>query len=95
MRAEAIGQEGEKLYQAGDYQQAVDKFQEALQLAPSNPNLLLDMGNTLADLGWKIGDRYKLQESVIYLTKALELFPDFDRARANLNVSRTKLADLR
>jgi tetratricopeptide (TPR) repeat protein len=94
-QAQNIGQEGESLYNDDRFEQAIAKFQAALQLAPDDPILLLDMGNALGMIGWNKRDRRTLEESIEYLTKALELFPDYERAQRNLEVTKAKLATLK
>ena len=92
--SQRIGQEGERLYGKDEFANALVKFQQALALTPDDPVLLLDIGNVLGTIGWDEQDRRKLNESLKYLKRACDLYPDYERAQRNLDVTEAKLAEL-
>jgi hypothetical protein len=93
-QAKEIGREGERLYGEEQYEEAASTFGEALALSPQDPVLLLDMGNALGMVGWGERNEAKLRESLDYLREAHELYPAYERALRNLQITEAKLAEL-
>ena len=93
-QAQRVGQEGEQLYAQDRYHEAAVKFRQALELAPDDPVLLLDLGNALGMLGWEQQNRPMLAESLACLAKAQELYPEYERVGRNIEVTQAKLAQL-
>ncbi len=60
---------GNAYYEAGDYQQALEAYNRALELEPDHPNILNNRGNALDEL-----ERY--EEALKDYNRALELEPD-------------------
>ena len=68
---------GVALVERGRLDEAVPRFQRALEIKPDNAEALNNFGNALLKLG-------RVDESMVYLSKALEIVPRFAKARNNL-----------
>ncbi len=80
------------LTQAERHQEAVPLYEKALEILPNDREK-----STLAynNLGWSLSELGRYQEAVVAYEQALELRPDWDLARNNLQVARSKLTESR
>lgn len=90
----ALSQFGEQLYRLGQFEASREQFEQALQLSPEDPILLINMGNALGEIGWDRFAPETVAAGIPYLKKALALYPDYKRAEHNLRASQEKLAEL-
>ena len=82
----AEAENGRELYLAGNYEEALARFQEALVLAPDDPKIVLALGETLFKL-----ERY--EEAKVEFARALNLSEEADlRAEALYNSGTANLA---
>lgn len=73
--------------EAGELGKAEEDLRRAVKLAPNNPEFV-------AELGGILGLEHKLEESLLYLEKAVSLDPQNDMARRNLASSQWQLGRL-
>ena len=125
--------DGNRLFADGDFQGALEKYEEARQSEPSNPILFYNMGTCLYKLGdyekaqkelesatrmpesslsskaafnlantfYRMGEKSsepseriaKWREAVGYLKKAIDLNPDFENAKRNVEIVQRKLKE--
>jgi tetratricopeptide (TPR) repeat protein len=71
---------GVALTDLGNYDEAIEQYQKALQIKPNYPNALANLGLTLAKQG-------KVQEGIVQFFKALELKPKDYKTLSNLGVA--------
>ncbi|MES2267909.1 MAG: tetratricopeptide repeat protein [Bacteroidota bacterium] len=67
--ADALVKQGVALHDEGKYREAIDKYKDALKLAPDNGLALYELGYTLFSSG-------KGNDAIPYLEKALQINPD-------------------
>lgn len=83
-RAEQLTSEGESLFRIDDYLGAIQKFQEAFEIWPSDPILLLDLGNACSMQAWNERSEPLIRQGIRWLRQAIKMYPGFDRAKRNL-----------
>lgn len=74
MAVQALFKDGVKYFEAKDFSQALDQFNQALDLEPNNVTLLVNKALTHYELGQKL-------EAYAHFKKALMLSPDSEAAR--------------
>jgi tetratricopeptide (TPR) repeat protein len=75
------------LYRADELEASIAEFRKALALTPRHPVLLVDLGDAVSDLGWRAQDARILQESLVHLSHALQLYPDYGRAAEEFDMA--------
>lgn len=88
--------EGVRLFQQGQYQQAVDRFQQALKADPSNADAYYNLAATYHRLGRLQGTKNDLEQSERYYNQALDHNPnhiDSYRGLAVLLTEQNRSAD--
>ncbi|CAD7704382.1 unnamed protein product [Ostreobium quekettii] len=83
-RAEQLTSEGESRFRVEDYRGAIQKFQEAFEIWPSDPILLLDLGNACSMQAWNERSEPLIRQGIRWLRQAIKMYPGFDRAKRNL-----------
>src|SRR5713226_9674631 len=73
LNAEALSEQGDDFFDAGDYEKAVESYQKAVGLQPKYPEAYLNLGNAYFNLA-----RY--DEAIAAYKKAVELKPDWAEA---------------
>jgi len=69
----ALFQEGEKLLKEGDFEQALDAYEQALASFQSSLDRQME-GETLVQLGWIYANSGQYQKALAYLEQALTIF---------------------
>jgi tetratricopeptide (TPR) repeat protein len=77
---------GNQLYEAGDFEEAVDVYQESVDRGASSPELFYNLANAY----YKSGD---LGRTVLNYERSLRLAPRDEDARANISLVRSMLRD--
>lgn len=77
---------GNQLYEAGEFEEAVEVYQEAVDRGASSPELFYNLANAY----YKSGD---LGRTVLNYERSLRLAPRDDDARANISLVRSMLRD--
>ena len=77
---------GNQSYEAGEFEAAVDSYQEAVRRGAASPELFYNLGNAY----YKSGD---LGRAVLYYERSLRLAPRDEDARANLALVQSMLRD--
>jgi tetratricopeptide (TPR) repeat protein len=72
----------------GNFREAINCFENALESEPNNPIIWNDLGFVLRKLG-------KNRQAIEFFTKALELRPDYPTARENLEKAKAEMANQR
>ncbi len=84
--ADALFVDGNRLYQAGQYQAALEKYSEILKLGRESTALYFNMGNCY----------YKLQDvgrAILFYERALRLSPGDDDVQTNLGIAQLATPD--
>ncbi len=84
--AEALLREGNSLYERGDYQGAVTKYQEALKSGYESGALYFNLGNAY----YRLGD---VGRAILNYERAKRLLPDDEEVRFNLELANLKAVD--
>jgi len=79
-------EEGNRLYQQGDYQGALDSYQRIVDAGLESGELYYNIGNAY----FKVGD---LGQSIVFYERARRLLPRDDDVLANLELARSLTAD--
>jgi len=85
-RADSLFQQANRLYEKGQYAEALDTYRQVEETGYESPELYYNMGNAA----------YKLNRkalSIGYYNKALYLRPDFQAAKNNLRLMQRSLTD--
>ncbi len=94
--------DGNALFRKGDFAGALKKYEEARKDEPANPLLFYNIGTCAYKLGnyetaqkeLESAERIsKWRESVGYLKKAVDLNPDFENAKRNIEIVQRKLKE--
>lgn len=72
----------------GNFREAINCFENALESEPENPIIWNDLGFALRKLG-------KNKQAIEFFNKALELRPDYPTARENLGKAKAEMANQR
>jgi len=86
--AEEHADRGAVLAQAGDLTNAEAEFRRAISLSPENPQFL-------ASLGGILGMEHKLEASIVYFEKALQIDPNNLKTRRDLAATQWQIGQLR
>jgi len=81
-----IYQQGNQLYQEGDFAGALDAYQAVLRAGFESADLYYNLGNAFFQTG-------ELGRSILYYERALRLRPQDQDAQANLELARSLTAD--
>lgn len=77
---------GNQLYEAGEFEEAVEVYQETVDLGASSPELFYNLANAY----YKTGD---MGRTVLNYERTLRLAPRDEDARANISLVRSMLRD--
>lgn len=80
--------EGMTLMQANDHAGAVKSYRRALKFLPSDP---VKSASAYNNLGWSLTQVGENKEAVAAFEKAIQLRPDFDLAKNNLEMAKSRL----
>ncbi len=78
--------EGNQAYQAGNYLQAVEKYQAAVNLGYESPELYYNLGNAYYKTG-------HLGKSILNYERAKKLFPNAPDVNFNLDLAQLRVVD--
>lgn len=84
--AERLMREGNSLYERGDYQAAVARYQEALEAGYESGALYFNLGNAY----YRIGD---VGRAILNYERARRLLPDDEEVRFNLELANLRAVD--
>jgi tetratricopeptide (TPR) repeat protein len=83
---EYLFQEGNRLYQQGEYEKALEKYNEIIKMNYESAELFYNIGNCY----YKIGKNAK---AILYYEKALKLKPNDEDANFNLQIANMRIID--
>lgn len=79
-------QEGNRFYQNGEYQTAIEKYNEILKMNYESPELYYNLGNCYYKLG-------KFSKAILYYERALKLNPNDEDIQFNLQIANMHIID--
>ena len=84
--SEYLFKEGNGFCQSGEYQKAIDKYNEILKMNYESPELYYNLGNCYYKLG-------KFSKAILYYERALKLNPNDEDIQFNLQIANMHIVD--